>query len=162
MIADIFNKQEQAHSWIQQHKLKCEEFWTHFSVHKGNHQSATIFVLAEGSLYIMGMKGFGLTIYHPLAFQPSEKVKELIETKLPFRMIQSHQTGEYRADVHFLLVDEDPLSKQEAVRIMHSRFWKSLSSNQAYVTEAKWNFDDPITMDQLLIQLPRILQTCNI
>lgn len=157
-VAKLFGKQNLAQQWIESHKRKSEEMWRHLAAHKGTRETAAIFVYAEGRLFVMGMKGVSLTLYHPMAFEPADKVRRMIESGIPFHGIELEQISDYDADRLFLLVDESERSRKEAMRVMNSAYWNSFDSQHVYVTEAKWNFDDPITMDRLLPALPRIFR----
>jgi ABC-type Fe3+-citrate transport system substrate-binding protein len=157
-VAKLFGKQNHAQQWIESHKRKSEEMWRHLAAHKGTRETAAIFVYAEGRLFVMGMKGVALTLYHPMAFEPADKVRRMIESGIPFHGIELEQMSDYDADCLFLLVDESERSRKEAMRVMNSAYWNSFDSQHVYVTEAKWNFDDPITMDRLLPALPRIFR----
>ncbi|MCY9589903.1 ABC transporter substrate-binding protein [Paenibacillus chitinolyticus] len=70
-VAELFGKETQARSWVRNHTHKLEEVWSKLSDQIGKDETASIFVWMEGTLYAMGMKGIGLTLYHPMAFKPS-------------------------------------------------------------------------------------------
>ncbi|WP_312148719.1 helix-turn-helix domain-containing protein [Paenibacillus odorifer] len=156
-VAEILQKQDQAQHWIEHHKKSIEIMWEQLSPQSAEQRTASIFIIVDGNLYVMGMKGIGLTLYHPLGFLPSSKVKEMIDIQLPFRMINIGQISEYQADTHFLLINDDERSKQAKSHLTNSSFWNRHGEKYAYVLEAKWNHDDPITMQKLLSVLPRIL-----
>ncbi|MFB0842669.1 helix-turn-helix domain-containing protein [Paenibacillus oleatilyticus] len=155
-LAELFGKQDQARHWVESHKRNCEDMWKRLAI---NREKAAVFVFSDGSLYVMGMKGIALTLFHPLAFEPSDKVKEMIGSMIPFRAVGLEQIGEYEADRLFLLVDDNARSRSEAKRVTSSPYWSSFGPYRTHVMEAKWNFDDPITMDWLLPVLPRIIRS---
>lgn len=156
-VAELFGKQEQAKRWVEQHRSLSEQMWDALGKQMNVRQTASIFVMVEGNLYVLGMKGFALTIYHPHGFRPADSIKALIEAKIPFRLIDQAQVSEYRADIHFLLIDEHPLSREAAERLAQGTYLRGLGKDRFFITENKWNFDDPITMDRLIPVLPRIL-----
>ncbi|KQO17875.1 AraC family transcriptional regulator [Paenibacillus sp. Leaf72] len=157
-VAELFGKEEQAKQWIEHYERKAGEMWRHLALYTKERETAAIFVLVDGDLYVMGMRGIALTLYHPMAFEPADKVRQLIEAGILFQAIALEQMSEYHADRLFLLVGESERSRTEAARITKSAYWQSLDSSRVYVTEAKWNFDDPITRDRLLPALPRIFR----
>ncbi|MGG4143427.1 AraC family transcriptional regulator [Paenibacillus algorifonticola] len=157
-VAELFGKEEQAKQWIERYERKAGEMWRYLNIHTKERETAAIFVLVDGDLYVMGMRGIALTLYHPMAFEPADKVKQLIGEGILFQAIALEQMSEYHADRLFLLVGESERSRTEAARITKSAYWQSLDSSRVYVTEAKWNFDDPITRDRLLPALPRIFR----
>ncbi|SFE40779.1 AraC-type DNA-binding protein [Paenibacillus algorifonticola] len=157
-VAELFGKEAQAKQWIESYERKAGEMWRHLALHTKERETAAIFVLVDGDLYVMGMRGIALTLYHPMAFEPAVKVRQLIEEGIPFQAINLEQMSDYHADRLFLLVGESERSRSEASRIINSVYWHSFDSSRVYVTEAKWNFDDPITRDRLLPALPRIFR----
>ncbi|BFT69191.1 helix-turn-helix domain-containing protein [Paenibacillus sp. P36] len=158
-VADLFGRTNQARNWVESHQQRSAEMWEQLFAHtRDKKKQATIFVVNDGVIYVMGMRGVAYTLYHPLAFEPSDKAKELIARKIPFYAIEPEMIKDYEADHLFLLVDECKRSKRKAQSVTNHPYWQSLGQDHVHVMEGKWNFDDPITMDRLLPLLPRIIR----
>ncbi|OCT16888.1 hypothetical protein A8709_00810 [Paenibacillus pectinilyticus] len=158
-VADLFGRTNQARNWVESHEQRSTEIWKMLQVHPNDkRKQATIFVVNDGVVYAMGMRGVAFTLYHPLAFEPSDKAKDLIARNIPFFAIEPEMIMEYGADHLFLLVDEYERSKRKAQSVMNHPYWLSLGQDHVHVLDAKWNFDDPITMDRLLPLLPRMIR----
>ncbi|MMZ67531.1 hypothetical protein D1872_301230 [compost metagenome] len=106
----------------------------------------------------MGMKGFSLTVYHSGGLRPSTKVQELINDGIPFRLTDIAYSQIYEADIYFLLTDNHPLTRQQYRQMLQSDYWRTLQRERMFYSENKWNFDDPITMDKLLLEMPQLLR----
>ncbi|MGE7926011.1 ABC transporter substrate-binding protein [Viridibacillus arvi] len=157
-IAELFHKKEQAHSWIKRHKAAARQMWTELADHLQARQTATVFSMVEGSLYVMGMKGFAVTIYHPEGYKPPTQVKKLIDEGIPFQLVALKHAHSYEADTFFMLTDGHPLSRVNYDNLLKEDYWKNLNKHQIYFSENKWNFDDPLTMDKLLVELPMLIR----
>ncbi|MEC0226164.1 AraC family transcriptional regulator [Paenibacillus alba] len=159
-VADLFGRTNQARNWVESHEQRSNEIWKRlFANPMDKRKQATIFVVNDGVIYVMGMRGVAFTLYHPLAFEPSDKVKDLIARSIPFFAIEPEMIKDYGADHLFLLVDEYERSKRKAQSVTNHPYWKSMGEDCVHILEGKWNFDDPITMDRLLPLLPRIIRS---
>ncbi|MEK3788110.1 AraC family transcriptional regulator [Paenibacillus sp. FSL K6-1230] len=157
-VAELFQKKEQAKRWVQFHQVACQEMWHEAARYMDVGQTATVFSMVEGSLYVMGMKGFSLTVYHTGGLRPSTKVQELINDGIPFRLTDIAYSQIYEADIYFLLTDNHPLTRQQYHQMLQSDYWRTLQRERMFYSENKWNFDDPITMDKLLLEMPQLLR----
>ncbi|MGE7842139.1 helix-turn-helix domain-containing protein [Lysinibacillus sp. NPDC093712] len=157
-IADVFNKRELAQNWIEFHQVASRQMWMELADQLPSKQSATVFSMVEGSLYVMGMKGFAVTIYHPNGYKPSSQVKNLIDAGIPFQLVALEHAHSYRAGTFFMLTDDHPLSRLNYDKLFEEEYWRNSRKSQIYFSKNKWNFDDPLTMDKLLIELPILIR----
>ncbi|MFF2091197.1 hypothetical protein [Paenibacillus sp. NPDC058174] len=130
----------------------------------GDSETAAVLVIVDGELYVMGSNGLTSTIYHPLAFKPSKKIKELIEHGIDFRHVAADMLQTYAGDRLFLLVGEDQVSLVAEKLLSQSAHWQGLlpvQRNFVYRMHAKWNYDDSITLERLLNVLPCVMGNSN-
>ncbi|NQX66176.1 hypothetical protein HQN90_08570 [Paenibacillus alba] len=84
----------------------------------------------------------------------------MIDEGIDFQRISSDRIESYAGDRLFLLVGEDQRSIHSAKELMQSPLWHELSpvrNNLVHILDAKWNYDDSITLERLLMALPGIL-----
>ncbi|WP_071558723.1 helix-turn-helix domain-containing protein [Paenibacillus polymyxa] len=155
--AELMNRQKLAQQWIYRHRAASKQMWIGLTKHMDVKQTAAVFSIVEGNLYIMSMKGFAVTVYHPDGMQPPPKVKELIQAGIPFQLTRPEHACSYEADTHFILMDNDPRTIRLYRRLMQLPYWNSKSIDRIILTENKYNFDDPLTMDRLLLELPQMI-----
>lgn len=79
--------------------------WLQFQPSIRSGETAAVIVLAGGQLYVMGDKGMSSTLYHPLAFKPTEKIRDMISNKVPFLSISPAMLQDYDGDRLFFLFD---------------------------------------------------------
>jgi ABC-type Fe3+-citrate transport system substrate-binding protein len=155
--AELMNRQKLAQQWIYRHRAASKRMWIGLAKHMDVKQTAAVFSIVEGNLYIMSMKGFAVTVYHPDGMQPPPKVKELIRAGIPFQLTRPEHACSYEADTHFILMDNDPRTIRLYRRLMQLPYWNSKSIDRIILTENKYNFDDPLTMDRLLLEFPQMI-----
>ncbi|MNI17841.1 HTH-type transcriptional activator Btr [compost metagenome] len=161
LLSTVVGKRPLAEKWIKAYKTKVKSLWSQYRLDIGLKETAAVIVIVDGELFVMGNHGLSFTLYHPLAFKPSEKVREMIEMGIDFRQVSAEMLKVYAGDRLFLLVGEDPCSVKEAKYLIQSPLWHELSpvrNNLVYMMDAKWNYDDSITLERLLNVLPSILQ----
>ncbi len=156
-LAELVNRQKFAEQWIYRHRTASKRMWENLAEHVDVKQTASVFSIVEGNLYVMSMKGFGVTVYHPDGMQPPPKVKEMIQAGIPFQLTRLEHARAYESDIHFFLMDNDPRTIGLYRELMHLPYWNSKHADQIIVSENKYNFDDPLTMDKLLIELPQMI-----
>lgn len=156
-VAELFHKQELARAWVQRHQAAIIQMWDGLAEQIEVKQTASIFSIVEGNLYIVGYKGFGVTVYHEQGFLPPTKVRELIDQHIPFQLINMEQSNSYVADVHFILMDKHPQTISNYQHWMSLAPWCDIERHRIIVSDNKWNFDDPITMDKLLLEFPQLV-----
>lgn len=156
-LAELVNRQKFAEKWIYRHRTASKRMWRNLAEHVDVKQTASVFSIVEGNLYVMSIKGFGVTVYHPDGMQPPPKVKEMIQAGIPFQLTRPEHARVYEADIHFFLMDNDPRTIGLYRELMHLPYWNSKHADQIIVSQNKFNFDDPLTMDKLLIELPHMI-----
>ncbi|GGG59985.1 helix-turn-helix domain-containing protein [Paenibacillus radicis (ex Gao et al. 2016)] len=160
LMAAVVGKSPYAEKWIKSYKTKLKAMWSQLRLDIGVNETAAVIVIVGGELYVMGTNGLASTLYHPLGFKPSEKVRELIEQGIDFQGISVEMLQNYTGDRLFLLIGEDQVSLDAAELLVKSPFWQELlpvQKNLVYRMHAKWNYDDAITLEQLLTVLPGVL-----
>ncbi|BBI35796.1 AraC family transcriptional regulator [Cohnella abietis] len=164
LMATVVGKRPHAEKWIKEYKTKSKALWSQFRLDIGINETVTVIVVVDGKLYVMGNYGLSFTLYHPLAFKPSEKVREMIEMGIDFRKISTEMIESYVGDRLFLLVGEDPISVNEAKRLINSPLWRELSpvrKNLVHFMDAKWNYGDSLTLERVLTELPGVLRNSS-
>ncbi|MEK3887878.1 ABC transporter substrate-binding protein [Bacillus sp. FSL K6-3431] len=95
-----------------------------------------------------------------LGFQPAEKVKQLIDNGDGFSDISEEVLPEYAGDVLFVLTDQSEETTTETENLLNSDTWKmipAVKTGHVYIMDSLWNFDDPITRERLLDELPKLM-----
>lgn len=137
--------------------------WAHLGLALPHIGTASVFLQIQERLFVMGFKGMGMTLFHPSGFQPSSGVQQLIDNQVPFMAISRSELERFAGERIFLLVVEDDLSREHAKQLVRTPEWEALAlvqgrEGQIHMADAKWNFDDPLTMDRLISRLPGILK----
>ncbi|RXZ82484.1 hypothetical protein EBB07_10460 [Paenibacillaceae bacterium] len=157
-IADVIDKKEEAESWIAAYEEKAKATIERLDIH--NSETATVLLLLGKQLYVMGKRGIAVTLYDVLDFTPAPKVQEIIGQSERFVTISEEVLPDYIGDWLFLLSNnaEETLEAKQA--LLDSTVWKTIptvKNGQVFTMESKWNFDDPITREKFLDELPRIM-----
>lgn len=159
-IASWIGQSRQADQWLATHHQQSLQMWKDCApIEQG--ETALVIIQIDGDLFVMGGHGFALTIYQPFAFCPPPAVSQMIQQQIPYLAIAWDELAQYASDRIFLLVDDDEVSRQYLHQLINSSVWKRLQTHhpfQLHMTESKWNFDDPITREHLLLVLPDILK----
>ncbi|WP_162462955.1 helix-turn-helix domain-containing protein [Paenibacillus psychroresistens] len=164
LIATVVGERPKAEKWIKDYKTKVKALWSQYSLDIGAKETVTVIVIVDGEFFVMGNHGLSYTLYHPLAFKPAEKVREMIEQGVDFEEISVEMLADYVGDRLFLLVGEEPRSVNAANDLIKSPLWKELPAvqrNLVYLVDPKWNYDDSITLERLLTVLPGILRNSS-
>ncbi|RAJ03434.1 AraC-like DNA-binding protein [Paenibacillus pabuli] len=160
-IAKHVSEEQRAEQWIAHYEEKHEQMWRRLGRKTGTEESATVLLDLEGEWYVMGIQGFPLTLYHPLGFTPPERVASLMKNQVRFLQIQKHELADYAGDRLFVLTSSPRRHDAHLRQLLEQTSWADLPASvraHTYTTNAKWNFDDPITRDRLLKVMPRILK----
>lgn len=145
-----------------------QQMWAHLGLALPRIGTASVFLQIQERLFVMGFKGMGMTLFHPFGFhpfgfQPSSGVQQLIGNQVPFMAISRSELERFAGERIFLLVVEDGLLREHAKQLVRTPEWEALAlvqgrEGQIHMADAKWNFDDPLTMDRLISRLPGILK----
>ncbi|KQN99111.1 helix-turn-helix domain-containing protein [Paenibacillus sp. Leaf72] len=160
-VADILGRTEQAERWISGFESRMDAMWQAVRPDLLPCETASIFVVVRGDLYLMGNHGMALSIYHPHGFEKPDKVQQLFHANVPFMKIDAAQLEECSGSRIFLLSTDDALSRETIRHIIMSKSWQQLPavrSGRFHMADAMWNFDDPLTRDRLLSVLPNLLR----
>ncbi|WP_168120056.1 AraC family transcriptional regulator [Paenibacillus sp. HB172176] len=159
-VAALFNKKKAAEKWIASHMRRSEMLWKRLNRMAGQGETAAVIAVVDGRLYAMGARGMAQTLYQPQAFLPAPGIRRLINEQISFQLITEEALPDFAGDRLFLLVNEEEPSRRKAFELTSGPIWTGLEAvrrKRAYRTSAQWNYDDPITMDRLLLKLPDIL-----
>lgn len=166
-LGEITGRTDVASAWIQRYKAKSEEKKKETApiVAKGPTASAFV-VFQDKLLYLYGPQRLGPTMYEALGFQAPEAVKRLFaekenENKL-WLPITLEKLPEFAGDHIFLVVqDANEASRKGIEELMQSNVWKSLpavKNGQAYPVSNRWAFNDSVTLEWLLDEMPKTLK----
>ncbi|GGI45055.1 hypothetical protein GCM10008018_10180 [Paenibacillus marchantiophytorum] len=161
LMAAVLGKRAHAEKWIKNYKSKSKALWNQYRLDIKANETVTVIVVVDGRLYVMGNHGLSFTLHHPLAFKPSEKVRAMMDMGVKYQEISAEMIEAYAGDRLFLLVGEDQCSLDSAKLLVNSPLWRELSpvqNNLVYLMDAKWNYDDSITLERLLNVLPDVLR----
>ncbi|UKS29326.1 helix-turn-helix domain-containing protein [Paenibacillus sp. HWE-109] len=161
LMAAVLGKRPHAEKWIKNYKSKSKALWNQYRLDIKANETVTVIVIVDGRLYVMGNHGLSFTLHHPLAFKPSEKVRAMMEMGVEYQEISAEMIAAYAGDRLFLLVGEDQISLDSAKLLIISPLWRELApvqNNLVYLMDAKWNYDDSITLERLLNVLPDVLR----
>lgn len=158
-MADTAGKKAEAEAWITEYEAKAEEVIKKLGITPGD--TATVLLQLGKQLYVMGKRGLAVTIYDVLKYEPAPKAKEIIDQSLRFVDISNEVLPEYAGDWIFLLSNSSNQETAEATKALtESALWNTISAvknGQVYSLGSKWNFDDPVTRERLLDELPRAM-----
>ncbi|UKS29325.1 ABC transporter substrate-binding protein [Paenibacillus sp. HWE-109] len=160
VIGDIIGKKQVAEKWIQDFKGKVAGMKGKLTVKEG--ETATVFIRLGKEFYVMGNSGFSTILYDTLGYKPAPKVKQtLIDKNERFSDVSNEVLPEFAGDYLFVLTDDNEAARAAADSFTNASVFKSLKAvvnKQVYYIPTKWNFDDPITKDRLLDELPKIMK----
>lgn len=163
-LGDILDRQPEAKAWIADYEKQTEQFWSNMQAQgqvKPN-ETASVFIFYDGgkSLYTLGTQGLSSSLYHAKGFKPTEAIQKMLDNGVSFEEFSKERLGEVAGDHLFLMVSLDD-SKAEFERFIENPLWKNLpavKNGHAYLVDAKWGYDDAITKQRILGELPTIMQ----
>ncbi|QGQ94249.1 hypothetical protein EHS13_04665 [Paenibacillus psychroresistens] len=160
VMGDILGKKQEAEDWINAFKIKVAGIKDQVAVKEG--KTASVYIRLGKDFYVMGNSGFATILYDTLGYTPATMVKQnLIDKKENFADLTKELLPEYAGDYLFVLTDEDETARAAADSFTNDAVFKSIkavANKQVYYIPTKWNFDDPITKDRLLDELPNIMK----
>ncbi|MEW4369679.1 ABC transporter substrate-binding protein [Paenibacillus kandeliae] len=157
--ADVIGKPDAAEQWIKDYEARAQKVISNLNIPKG--ATATAFLQIGKDMYVMGDNGLSSTLYHILQFKPNGGVQKLIDQKESFAQIAGESLPDYAGDWLFILHDDTDISNTSVQSMLDSAIWKTVPAvkeGHVYTLASEWNFDDPITRDMLLDQLPTIMK----
>lgn len=157
-IADILGVKQAAEDWIVQYESKAKAMWQRIGLKEGD--TAAVYLSLAGDFYVMGDFSLTRSLYQPGGFSPPPKVQELIDQGELFTMISEEVIDEYAGDYVLLLSQPGTEDEQAARKLTESAMWQSIpafKNGKAYLFDIGWNAGDPITMELLLEELPKLL-----
>ncbi|MFF2481741.1 ABC transporter substrate-binding protein [Paenibacillus sp. NPDC058071] len=163
-LGSLLGMREEAEMWLRRYHLRADEMWKSLRTEVREGETATVFIYHRGErLFVMGTIGLTETLYHGLGFQPAERVRTLLEQQRAYKEISEKALADYAGDRIFLILPDNPKSRESTETLMESERWQGLKAvreGRAYlVEEAKWNFGDAFTQEKLLDHLPALLRS---
>ncbi|NQF15638.1 AraC family transcriptional regulator [Brevibacillus sp. HB1.3] len=162
-LGEWLGKKDEARDWLRKYHMKASTMWNQLRSKLVPGETASVFIHAHGGrLFVMGTSGLSSALYHPSGFTPVDKIQEVLQAGYGFIEIQEKDIHLYAGDRIFMLLSEDPESRQATAALMQSDQWHSLPAVQngfVYLVEAqKWNGGAALTRERLLHMLPFWLQ----
>lgn len=160
MIAAALGKEDVADQKIAEYEVKAAAVKDQLKLDLGSGDTATIYLQLGKTLYVMGHQGISVSLYDMLGFKPSPKVQEMIDKDERFAEISAEVLADYAGDEVFVLGDETAETSAAVKDLMEGPIWKTIlavKNGHVYVTDSKWNFDDLITRNRLLEELPVLM-----
>lgn len=157
-LGDILGKSNVAEQWITTYETKAKQVVSQLQSHPGD--TATVFLQLGKDMYVMGDKGFATTLYNILQFKPSTGVEKMIADKEDFAQISEEALSDYAGQWIFILNDGNAASDANTQKMLQSAIWQAIPAvkeNHVYMLNSTWNFDDPITRERMLDELPKIM-----
>jgi len=163
-IGDVLGKSKEAADWIAKYEAKAKEKKELLkSTVKPGETAAAFISYQDKMLYVYAGQNLGTTLYDALGFTPPPKVAELLakNKNLPWQSISVEALPEYAADRIFLVVNEANADvKKRSDELMNSPVWRNLpavKNGKAYVIGSNWALYNPLTLDMLLDEMPKLL-----
>jgi AraC family transcriptional regulator, transcriptional activator for feuABC-ybbA operon len=165
MLGQWFGKGAEADRWLTAYRQDWQHMWEELQPYVQEGETASVFVYHRGrKLFVMGGIGLPAVLYHPSGFRPSREIEQqLLKKDLAYKEIKEPSLSSYAGDRIFMIMPQDPVSRQAAEELMNSILWRNLPAVQegrAYlVEEKKWNLSDAFSSGQLLTMLPGLLKS---
>ncbi|WP_318615810.1 ABC transporter substrate-binding protein [Sporosarcina sp. YIM B06819] len=163
-LGELIGKPENAEKWIANYTAKAEAKRNEVKPVIPPGETASAFIIYEGKqLYVYGPQRLGPIMYDALGFTMPPKVEEMFADKKDslWEMISLEVLPEFSGDRIFLVASDDSEeSKQMIEEVINGPIWKGIpavKNGKAYVVESKWAFNDPLTLDWLLDEMPKTI-----
>ncbi|WP_409175218.1 helix-turn-helix domain-containing protein [Brevibacillus fortis] len=161
-LGDWLGKKNEAREWLRKYHTNAVTMWNQLHAELVPGETASVFIHEHGErLFVMGTSGLSSALYHPNGFSPVDKIQDVLQAGYGFIEIQEEDIPLYAGDRIFMLLSEDPESRQATAAFMQSDRWHSLPAVQngyVYLVEAhKWNWGAALTRERLLHMLPLLL-----
>ncbi|WP_173217336.1 ABC transporter substrate-binding protein [Paenibacillus alba] len=160
VMGDILGKKQEAEKWINDFKGKVTGLKGEIGVKDG--ETASVFIRLGKEFYVMGNSGFATILYDTLGYTPAPKIKQtLIDKNLRFNDVSNEVMPEFAGDYLFLLTDDNEAARAAADSFTQESVFKSIkavANKHVFYIPTKWNFDDPVTKERLLDELPKLMK----
>ncbi|GIP23409.1 hypothetical protein J22TS3_36840 [Paenibacillus sp. J22TS3] len=155
-------RRQAAEHWLEAFHTRTAGMWKELASEVRTGETASVFIYEHGRrLYVMGSIGFPTILYHPLGFQPTPLIREVIESGEAYLEILKEELAQYAGDRIFLLLSDNPVSLEAAHDLVNDPLWRDLpavKSGRVYLLNAReWNYGDALIREQALDKLPELL-----
>ncbi|WP_172455406.1 AraC family transcriptional regulator [Paenibacillus sp. BIHB 4019] len=165
IIGEIVGKQAEAKQLLADYDAKAENMWS--ELHKAGKltEGETAVVLIyywSKDMYLMKTGGLASLLYQQSGYQMSERVKELEPAAgSPYIEVSKELMHDMLiGDRLFILYPHNEDAEASFAELLETSLWKSLpavKSGKVTFVETKWNYEDMLTSDMLLDELPKLL-----
>lgn len=163
-LGEVTGLQEAAEQWISGYEAKAEQKRLELQPYLKQGETASAFILHEDKkLYVYGTARLGPTMYEALGFKQPAKLKELFadDPSVLWKEISLEVLADYAGDrVFFVTTSGGEESVQEVKDLLNGPVWNSVpavKNGHAYVVDTRWALNDPLTLDWLLDEMPKLL-----
>ncbi|WP_429842111.1 helix-turn-helix domain-containing protein [Brevibacillus sp. FIR094] len=162
-LGDWLGKKNEAQEWLRKNHSNAATMWNQLRSELVPGETASVFIHEHGGrLFVTGTSGLSSALYHTNGFSPVDKMQEVLQAGYGFIEIREKDIPLYAGDRIFMLLSEDPESRQATAGLMQSDRWHSLPAVQngyVYFVEAqKWNWSAALIRERLLHMLPLLLR----
>ncbi|WP_025679118.1 ABC transporter substrate-binding protein [Paenibacillus polymyxa] len=161
-LGELLGKTKEADQFKTLYDEKAKQMKAKLDVDIKPGETATVLLVMGNNLYVMGHQGVSVSLYDMLGFTPAPKVQtDLIDKKERFATISNEVLPSFIGDELFLLSDQSQETIATTRNLMNSEVWKTIPAVQnkrVYTLDSSWNFDDAITRERLLEQIPDLMK----
>ncbi|WP_235332549.1 ABC transporter substrate-binding protein [Paenibacillus polymyxa] len=161
-LGKLLGKTKEADQFKTLYDGKAKQMKAKLDVDINPGETATVLLVMGDNLYVMGHQGISVSLYDMLGFIPAHKVQtDLIDKKERFATISSEVLPSFIGDELFILSDQSEETIATTRNLMNSEVWKTIPAVQnkrVYTLDSSWNFDDAITRERLLEQIPDLMK----
>ncbi|WP_255305237.1 ABC transporter substrate-binding protein [Paenibacillus sp. Mc5Re-14] len=161
-LGELLGKTKEADQFKTLYDEKAKQMKAKLDVDIKPGETATVLLVMGNNLYVMGHQGVSVSLYDILGFTPAPKVQtDLIDKKERFATISNEVLPSFIGDELFILSDQSQETIATTRNLMNSEVWKTIPAVQnkrVYTLDSSWNFDDAITRERLLEQIPDLMK----
>ncbi|MGO4948641.1 ABC transporter substrate-binding protein [Paenibacillus sp. DRB1-1] len=161
-LGKLLGKTKEADQFKTLYDEKAKQMKAKLDVDIKPGETATVLLVMGKNLYVMGHQGASVSLYDVLGFKPAPKVQtDLIDKKERFAAISNEVLPAFIGDELFILSDQSKETVAVTNNLMNSEIWKTIPAVQnkrVYTLDSSWNFDDAITRERLLEQIPDLMK----
>lgn len=159
-IARLLNKNREAAQWIDRQEARINDMWSKLQSRIRPGETAAVLVQDSHELYVISQRGLPTLLYHPFGFAPPAAVAELMRLGISSLAVKPEELSQYAGDRLFVMVYDDCESQRSLAELRRCPEWSRLDAvrnGQVYGVDWKFNYDDPLTHEQLIARLPELL-----